>query len=239
MVFSPLCPRGARRLRHPVAFLITPSLLLNTHAPLWWLVEPEKLSTLAQEAINDPAATIFVSAASGWELATNGRLGKLPGAERLLQHLPSLLQHQGFQLLAVQSHHGVHAGGYTHAHRDPDHTGNDGLIALAQFEINACSSTRRVPSLQYGTCSWAPLARMSASQRVSTPLRVIACLSSWPAPAGASCMNCSLAGHASAGLVLHGAACHLAASWPRRHLRGIAGNSVGALKRRGCPLNRL
>ena len=87
------------------------SLLLDTHALLWWLVEPEKLSSLALAAINDPAATIFVSGASGWELAAKNRLGKLPGAEALLQDLPSLLQQQGFQPLPVQLHHGVHAGG--------------------------------------------------------------------------------------------------------------------------------
>jgi PIN domain nuclease of toxin-antitoxin system len=98
---------------------MAPSLLLDTHALLWWLVEPEKLSSLALAAINDPAATIFVSAASGWELATKGRLGKLPGAEGLLEDLPSLLHQQGFLPLAVQLHHGVHAGGYRQAHRDP------------------------------------------------------------------------------------------------------------------------
>jgi PIN domain nuclease of toxin-antitoxin system len=77
-------------------------------------LDGEKLSSLALAAINDPAATIFVSAASGWELATKGCLGK-PGAEGLLQDLPSLLQKQGFQPLAVQLHHGVHAGGYRQA----------------------------------------------------------------------------------------------------------------------------
>jgi PIN domain nuclease of toxin-antitoxin system len=74
---------------------MAPSLLLDTHALLWWLVEPEKLSALAMAAINDPAASIFVSAASGWEIATKGRLGKLPGAQQLLQDLPSLLQQAG------------------------------------------------------------------------------------------------------------------------------------------------
>ena len=69
-------------------------------------MEPEKLSSLALAAINDPAATVFVSAATGWELATKVRLGKPPGAEGLLQDLPSLLQKQGFQPLAVQLHHG-------------------------------------------------------------------------------------------------------------------------------------
>jgi prevent-host-death family protein len=84
-----------RRAARPVALLMAPTLLLDTHALLWWLAKPEKLSSLAHAAINDPAATVFVSAATGWELATTGRLGQLPGAEKLLQGLPSLLQHQG------------------------------------------------------------------------------------------------------------------------------------------------
>ena len=126
---------------------MAPSLLLDTHALLWWLVEPEKLSTHAHAAIDDPAATIFVSAASGWELATKVRLGKLPGAEGLLQDLASLLQQQGFQPLAVQLHHGVHAGGYRQAHRDPF----DRLLA-AQAELEGLHLVSLDPALATFPC---------------------------------------------------------------------------------------
>lgn len=126
---------------------MTPTLLLDTHALLWWLAEPEKLSSLAYAAINDPAATVFVSAATGWELATKGRLGKLPGAEKLLQDLPSLLQLQGFQPLAVQLHHGVHAGAYQQAHRDPF----DRLLA-AQAELEGLQLVSLDPALASFPC---------------------------------------------------------------------------------------
>jgi PIN domain nuclease of toxin-antitoxin system len=126
---------------------MAPSLLLDTHALLWWLVEPEKLSPLAEAAINDPAATIFVSAASDWELATKVRLGKLPGAEELLQDLPSLLQQQGFQPLAVQLHHGVRAGGYRQVHRDPF----DRLLA-AQAELEGLQLVSLDPALATFPC---------------------------------------------------------------------------------------
>lgn len=126
---------------------MAPSLLLDTHALLWWLVEPEKLSTLAHSAINDPSASIFVSAASGWEIATKGRLGKLPGAEQLLQDLPSLLQQQGFLPLAVQLHHGVHAGGYRQVHRDPF----DRLLA-AQAELEGLPLVSLDPALAAFPC---------------------------------------------------------------------------------------
>jgi PIN domain nuclease of toxin-antitoxin system len=126
---------------------MAPSLLLDTHALLWWLVEPEKLSSLAIAAINDPATSIFVSAASGWEIATKSRLGKLPGAEQLLQDLPSLLQQQGFEPLAVQLHHGVHAGGYRQAHRDPF----DRLLA-AQAELEGLQLVSVDPALATFPC---------------------------------------------------------------------------------------
>jgi len=114
---------------------------------IWWLVEPEKLSTLAYAAIHDPAATIFVSAATGWELATKVRLGKLPGVEGLLHDLPSLLQQQGFQSLAVQVHHGIHAGGYRQAHRDPF----DRLLA-AQAELEVLQLVSLDPALATFPC---------------------------------------------------------------------------------------
>ena len=126
---------------------MAPSLLLDTHALLWWLAEPEKLSMAAEAAIGDPAARVFVSAASGWELATKVRLGKLPGAEGLLQDLPSLLQTQGFQPLAVQLRHGVHAGGYPQAHRDPF----DRLLA-AQAELEGLQLVSLDPALASFPC---------------------------------------------------------------------------------------
>jgi len=134
---------------------MAPSLLLDTHALLWWLVEPEKLSALAHAAINDPVASIFVSAATGWELATKVRLGKLPGAEQLLQDLPSLLQHQGFQPLAVQLHHGVHAGSYQQAHRDPHRCAEDCVfdrLLAAQAELEGLQLVSLDPALATFPC---------------------------------------------------------------------------------------
>ena len=105
------------------------------------------VSSRREAAINDPAATVFVSAATGWELATKVRLGKLPGAEQLLRDLPSLLQHQGFQPLAVQLHHGVHAGSYQQAHRDPF----DRLLA-AQAELEGLQLVSLDPALAAFPC---------------------------------------------------------------------------------------
>jgi PIN domain nuclease of toxin-antitoxin system len=48
--------------------------LLDTHALLWWLAEPDRLSKAAHEAIANTSNQVFVSAASTWEIATKVRL---------------------------------------------------------------------------------------------------------------------------------------------------------------------
>ena len=55
-------------------------LLLDTHALLWALAEPHRLSPRAAALIKSPTNDVMVSAASAWEIATKFRLGRLPGA---------------------------------------------------------------------------------------------------------------------------------------------------------------
>ncbi|WP_296450785.1 type II toxin-antitoxin system VapC family toxin [Vulcanococcus sp.] len=105
-------------------------LLLDTHALLWWLADPKQLSVKAHAAIADPEHQALVSAASAWELATKVRQGKLEIAQQLLSELPDVVESQGFQLLPIRFSHGLRAGGYPQAHRDPF----DRLLA-AQAEL--------------------------------------------------------------------------------------------------------
>lgn len=53
-------------------------IVLDTHAWLWWLHEPERLSAKARKAILAAEhTTIAVSAISVWEVAVKTQLGKL------------------------------------------------------------------------------------------------------------------------------------------------------------------
>jgi len=124
-----------------------PELLLDTHALLWWLADPDRLSPAAHGAIEDPGNRVHVSAASGWEIATKVRLGKLPAANELLGELPEVLAGQGFQLLPITLPHGLHAGGYNLAHRDPF----DRLLA-AQAELSDLTLVSLDPALQAFPC---------------------------------------------------------------------------------------
>lgn len=125
----------------------TSDLLLDTHALLWWLAEPERLSPAAHVAIADPAHRVHVSAASGWEIATKVRLGKLPAVSELLADLPQLIAVQGFELLPITLLQGLHAGSYPMAHRDPF----DRLLA-AQAELAGLTLVSLDPALQAFPC---------------------------------------------------------------------------------------
>jgi PIN domain nuclease of toxin-antitoxin system len=126
---------------------VSDGFLLDTHALLWWLAEPDRLSPAAHTAIADATARIVVSAASGWEIATKVRLGKLPAAVELLSDLPELLAAQGFELLPIQLLHGLRAGSYPMAHRDPF----DRLLA-AQAELANLTLVSLDPALQPFPC---------------------------------------------------------------------------------------
>ena len=94
-------------------------LLLDTHAFLWWLAGDEALSEPARASITDQANSIFVSAASAWEITTKHRLGKLPGVSAIVADLDSVVAGHGFVSLAISLRHGQAAGALPGPHRDP------------------------------------------------------------------------------------------------------------------------
>lgn len=52
-------------------------LLFDTHAFLWWDMEPTKLSTKVLEACQDDRNTLLLSVASLWEIQIKQGIGKL------------------------------------------------------------------------------------------------------------------------------------------------------------------
>lgn len=95
------------------------ALLLDTHAVLWAINEPGRLSAAARGAIVDLANDLLVSAASGWELATKHRLGRLPEAEALLQTYERQVLRLGARQLDISTADALLAGRLEWAHRDP------------------------------------------------------------------------------------------------------------------------
>lgn len=105
-------------------------LLLDTHAFLWAVSEPSKLSPKVRAAFRQRDNELFVSAASAWEIATKSRLGKLPGADLVIAGFSGLLLDLRAADLPIARAHALRAGSYTQPHVDPF----DRMLA-AQAEI--------------------------------------------------------------------------------------------------------
>jgi len=106
-------------------------LLLDTHTLLWWAAGDARLSRRARAAIGDAANTVLVSAASGWEIATKHRLGRLESAGPLADGLLEFLADQEFVELDIGMRHAQRAGSLPDLHRDPF---DRMLVAQAQIE---------------------------------------------------------------------------------------------------------
>ena len=76
-------------------------LLLDTHALLWSIIEPDRLSPEARSAITDPASHVVVSAVSFWEISIKTALGKLRLDGVMPEQLVDVAQQQGFELLPL------------------------------------------------------------------------------------------------------------------------------------------
>jgi PIN domain nuclease of toxin-antitoxin system len=94
-------------------------LLLDTHAFLWWVFADPKLSRAARTAISDETQnSVFISAASAWEIATKYRGGKLPDARVVAEDVSGAIAAEGFHPLAVSVLHAERAGSLVGRHRD-------------------------------------------------------------------------------------------------------------------------
>jgi PIN domain nuclease of toxin-antitoxin system len=93
--------------------------LLDTHALLWWLAGDRRLSKAARTAIADERHTVFVSAASAWEITAKFRLGKLPGAHVIVSDIGGVVATQAFSPLPITIVHAQRAGALQNDHRDP------------------------------------------------------------------------------------------------------------------------
>ena len=122
-------------------------ILLDTHVLLWWWTDDPGLSALARNSIADGTSEVFVSAASAWEIATLGRLGRLDHAPDATRRFHELVAADEFRHLAITYTHCLRAGAYTVEHRDPF----DRMLA-AQSEMESLTLVTKDRAFgQFGT----------------------------------------------------------------------------------------
>ena len=95
------------------------NVLLDSHALLWWLDDDKRLSRRARQLIGDEDNSVFVSAASVWEIAIKAALGKLDDRDGAVPRLPMILVERGMIALPIIPSHAIEAANLPPVHRDP------------------------------------------------------------------------------------------------------------------------
>lgn len=94
------------------------NLLLDTHAALWAITDSPRLPAKARDLIVSPKTTVWISAASLWEITVKYSLGRgdMPVSG---QDAQGYFRASGYQFLAVEPEHAVAAGELPPHHQDP------------------------------------------------------------------------------------------------------------------------
>ena len=96
-----------------------PPYLLDTHALVWALTEPRKLSRKAKNAVESWDSVLVASAVSAYELIYKRHMGRLSGLDGLFvgyrRHVLELVGEE----LPISGIHALEAGQLGWEHRDP------------------------------------------------------------------------------------------------------------------------
>lgn len=97
---------------------------------MWWISNAPTLGEKSKGLIANPANTIYVSAATPWEIGIKRQLGKLVAPN----NIESIISESGFEELAISCFHTENAALLPLHHKDPfDRV----IIAQAQAQAQA------------------------------------------------------------------------------------------------------
>jgi PIN domain nuclease of toxin-antitoxin system len=106
-------------------------VLLDTCTFLWWLTSPTEVPSRTLEVLRATQNDVFLSAATGWEIAIKRKLGRLSLPFGTTEFLSEAAARHEIAILDVTLAHAVGAGELPLHHKDPfDRL----LIAQARIE---------------------------------------------------------------------------------------------------------
>lgn len=95
------------------------NLLLDSHVFIWSYDEKYKLSQTALQAMSNPANTLFLSAASAWEIQIKIMLKKFRLQDSLTDVIAEQQKINGLQILPVKLSHALYLENLPLHHKDP------------------------------------------------------------------------------------------------------------------------
>jgi len=106
------------------------NLLLDTHAFVWWYEDSKRLGKTARSALSKPGNSVWLSAASAWEIAIKSGAGRFL-LKKPADEIIARLVEDGLQTLPISIQHALAVRNLPLHHADPfDRI----LIAQAQCE---------------------------------------------------------------------------------------------------------
>lgn len=127
------------------------TLLLDTQALLWFLLDDARLSNNARSLMTDPANDLFVSPASLWEIAIKISLRKYTLPEGFAEFMERQIAENHLTILPISVKHVAVVATLPFHHRDPfDRL----LVAQAMSENVPVLSADRVFDLYPVTRTW-------------------------------------------------------------------------------------
>lgn len=105
--------------------------LLDTHTFLWWITDDPRLSASARSIISDSSNRIYVSSATGWEIAIKAQIGKLAVPGEPAQFVAEQIMINSLAILPIRMEHALRIYELPMHHRDPF---DRMLVAQSQVE---------------------------------------------------------------------------------------------------------
>lgn len=95
------------------------NLLLDTHVLLWALAGDKRMRPAARRVIEDTANTVYVSAATAWEIAIKAGLGRVRIPPNVAKWFPDELERSQFLALPITIPHALAVERLPRHHDDP------------------------------------------------------------------------------------------------------------------------
>jgi PIN domain nuclease of toxin-antitoxin system len=94
-------------------------LLIDTHVWLWLQTTPDRVDDVTLRVLADESNDLYLSAASGWEIAIKYRLSKLRLPQPPDVYVPDRMRRSGTTPLSVEHAHALRVAHLPDHHRDP------------------------------------------------------------------------------------------------------------------------
>ena len=121
-------------------------VVLDTHAFLWWIADDDQLSSSARSLIGNRENELFLSAATGWEIAIKAKLGRIHLPGKVDTFIAKQLELNDIYPLPIHMSHALNVYNLPNYHRDPF----DRLI-ISQAQLEKMSILTTDPQIaKYG-----------------------------------------------------------------------------------------